>query len=37
LLGIGMAILLGGLAALYPACKSAGLDPQEVIMRGEMD
>ena len=37
LLGTCMAILLGGLAALYPACKSAGLDPQEVIMRGEID
>lgn len=36
-LGIGMAILLGGLAALYPAWKSARLDPQEVIMRGEID
>jgi putative ABC transport system permease protein len=37
LLGTCMAILLGGLAALYPACKSARLDPQEVIMRGEID
>ena len=36
LLGICMAILLGGLAALYPACKSAQLAPQEVIMRGEI-
>lgn len=37
LLGTCLAILLGGLAALYPACKSAKLDPQEAIMRGEMD
>lgn len=37
LLGTFMSILLGGLAALYPACKSAGLEPQEVIMRGELD
>lgn len=37
LLGICLAILLGGLAALYPALKSAGLDPQEVMMRGEID
>jgi len=36
LLGICMAILLGGLAALYPAYKSATLAPQEVIMRGEI-
>ena len=37
LLGTGLSIVLGGLAALYPAWKSANLDPQEVIMRGEMD
>jgi ABC-type lipoprotein release transport system permease subunit len=37
LLGIGIAILLGGLAALYPAGKSARLDPQEVIMKGEIE
>lgn len=36
LLGICMAVLLGGLAALYPAFKSATLAPQEVIMRGEI-
>lgn len=37
LLGTCMAILLSGLAAFYPACKSARLEPQEVIMRGEID
>ncbi len=36
-LGVGLSILLGALAALYPACKSANLAPQEVIMRGEVD
>lgn len=37
LLGIGMAILLSGLAALYPACESTRLKPQEVILRGGID
>ena len=37
LLGTCMSVLLGGLAALYPACRSARLAPQEIIMRGEMD
>ena len=36
-LGIGVALLLGFLAAVYPAWKSARLDPQEAITRGELD
>jgi len=35
-LGTCLAIMLGGLAALYPAYKSARLDPQEVMIRGEI-
>lgn len=37
LLGIIVSLLLGFLAAIYPAWKSAGLDPQEAITRGELD
>lgn len=37
LLGIAVALLLGFLASVYPAWKSARLDPQEAITRGELD
>lgn len=35
--GIAVALLLGFLAAVYPAWKSSRLDPQEAITRGELD
>lgn len=37
LLGVGLAIVLGTQAAIYPAWRSANLDPQEVISRGEIN
>lgn len=37
LLGIAVALLLGLLASVYPAWKSARMDPQEAIVRGELD
>lgn len=37
LLGVVVALLLGFLASVYPAWKSAHLDPQEAITRGELD
>lgn len=36
-LGLGVAIVLGIASALYPAWKSAKLDPQEAISRGTLD
>lgn len=35
--GILLAVLLGSAAAIYPAWKSAGLDPQEAITRGALE
>ena len=37
LLGIMVALLLGFLSSVYPAFRSACLDPQEAITRGELD
>ncbi len=36
-LGLGVALILGIASALYPAWKSARLDPQETISRGSLD
>ncbi len=36
-LGILLAVLLGSVAAIYPAWKSAGLDPQEAITQGALE
>ncbi len=35
--GILLAVLLGSVAAIYPAWKSAALDPQEAITQGALD
>ncbi|MEN6327737.1 MAG: FtsX-like permease family protein [Syntrophomonas sp.] len=35
--GVAIAWLLGSLASIHPAVKSAGLDPQEAISRGELE
>lgn len=35
--GIGIAVLLGAVSALYPAWRSSRLDPQEIISHGELD
>ncbi len=35
--GIVTALLLGSWASIYPAWKSAGLDPQEAITRGALE
>ncbi len=35
--GLGVAVLLGAVSALYPAWRSARLDPQEIISHGELD
>lgn len=35
--GLGIAVLLGAVSALYPAWRSARLDPQEIISHGELD
>lgn len=36
-IGIIVALLLGSLASIYPAWKSAGLDPQEAITQGALE
>lgn len=36
-LGLVVAVVLGGGAALYPAILSARLDPQEIVSHGELD
>lgn len=35
--GLGIAVILGTVSALYPAWRSARLDPQEIISHGELD
>ncbi|WP_425804305.1 ABC transporter permease [Desulfitobacterium sp. Sab5] len=35
--GMGIAVFLGAVSALYPAWRSSKLDPQEIISHGELD